>query len=125
MELLSNAKLLCFALTGNRCRCAACGEHFNSSSMFDLHRVGDWKDSGANRRCLSVPEMIAKGYLRNAAGFWIREANRNAHERRPEGQQKSCNLAREASGGPSLQAGRPATRRHRTDFSRPEVATHE
>jgi hypothetical protein len=58
-------------LTGNRCRCSGCGEYFNSVSIFDRHRAGDWQERGANRRCLTVDQMLAKGYLKNAAGFWI------------------------------------------------------
>jgi hypothetical protein len=60
-------------LTGNRCRCSGCGEYFNSTYIFDLHRMGDWQDRGANRRCLSPDQMAAKGYSKNAAGFWISE----------------------------------------------------
>jgi len=60
-------------LTGNRCRCSGCGEYFNSTSMFDRHRAGDWKDRGSNRRCLSPAELSERGYLKNSAGFWIRE----------------------------------------------------
>lgn len=55
-------------LTGNRCRCAACGEFFNSVSVFEAHRVGA---HGPTRRCLSVDEMRALGWLMNPAGFWI------------------------------------------------------
>ncbi|MGQ0834974.1 MAG: FDXHR family putative zinc-binding protein [Gammaproteobacteria bacterium] len=54
-------------LTGNRCRCSACGQHFNSVTVFDRHRTGSWPD----RRCLSPAEMSAKGWLRNDASFWI------------------------------------------------------
>jgi hypothetical protein len=28
-------------------------------------------DEGNNRRCLSIEEMLAKGFLLNEAGFWI------------------------------------------------------
>lgn len=56
-------------LTGDRCRCSACGEHFNSSSTFARHRVGKYQPH--TRRCLTVAEMGAKGWLYNAAGFWI------------------------------------------------------
>jgi hypothetical protein len=59
-------------LTGRKCRCPACGDHFNSLSAFDLHRVGEYRAGG--RRCLSEAEMIAKRYSRNAAGFWVERA---------------------------------------------------
>lgn len=57
-------------LRGDRCRCSACGEYFNSTGMFDAHRRGAYPD----RRCLTVAEMYSKGYLPNQAGFWIRKA---------------------------------------------------
>lgn len=59
-------------LTGNRCRCQGCGEFFNSTSTFDRHRVGSWADRGATRRCLKPAEMRTRGWLLNAASFWIR-----------------------------------------------------
>lgn len=54
-------------LTGRRCQCCGCGEYFNGERGFDRHRVGM---HGVNRRCLSIAEMIARGWYRNAAGFW-------------------------------------------------------
>lgn len=54
-------------LTGARCRCPACGEHFNVVSTFDAHRTGGYDA----RRCLTSDEMTARGWLRNDAGFWI------------------------------------------------------
>ena len=62
-------------LTESRCQCTACGEYFNSTSIFDLHRVGHFAAVGerANgRRCLTPEEMEARGYLKSAAGFWVR-----------------------------------------------------
>lgn len=56
-------------LTGARCKCSACGEYFNSASVFDKHRVGSYE---RGRRCLSASEMLARSWIRNAAGFWIR-----------------------------------------------------
>lgn len=60
-------------LTGNRCRCQGCGEFFNSSCVFDRHRAGPFGTlrHPGSRRCLSVAEMGAKGWLRSRAGFWI------------------------------------------------------
>jgi len=54
-------------LTGRRCQCCGCGEHFNGERGFDRHRVGAF---GVNRRCLTVPEMLALGWFCNPAGFW-------------------------------------------------------
>lgn len=61
------------ALTGKRCQCSACGERFNSVSVFDRHRVGyfDSAEHRGARRCLHHREMLARGWLLNAAGFWI------------------------------------------------------
>lgn len=55
--------------TGDRNQCPTCGEYFNSSSSFDFHRTGRF---GVDRRCRTVPEMVARGMTRNAAGFWIK-----------------------------------------------------
>ena len=51
-------------LTGNRCRCAACGEYFNSVAAFDMHRAG--RPDG--RRC---EEPSGIGMAKNNAGFWV------------------------------------------------------
>ena len=60
-------------LSGNRCQCTSCGEFFNSVSAFDRHRSGDCLDSG-RRSCLSAVALIALGWSRNSAGFWIERA---------------------------------------------------
>lgn len=60
-------------LIGNRCRCAACGEGFNSVSVFDRHRVGTWGNGSAARQCLTPAAMAERGWSRNPAGFWIME----------------------------------------------------
>lgn len=54
-------------VTGSRCLCRGCGEHFNSPTAFDLHRVG----RPEVRRCLSNNEMVEVGMTRNAGGFWV------------------------------------------------------
>jgi hypothetical protein len=56
-------------LCGNQCQCSGCGELFACVGTFDRHRVGD---HGNARRCLSLGEMLAKGWIQNAGGFWIR-----------------------------------------------------
>lgn len=60
-------------LTDTRCQCKGCGQYFNSAYTFDGHRVGPYApiNRPSTRRCLSVAEMQAKGWLRNDAGFWI------------------------------------------------------
>lgn len=63
-------------LTGNRCECTACGEHFNSISTFDRHRIGD--SQSLNRsRCMSSEELILRGWSRSRLGFWIERAMRS------------------------------------------------
>lgn len=54
-------------LTGDRNQCPSCSEFFNSSRAFDKHRTG----GATQRRCLSVPEMQAKGMLKNNDMFWV------------------------------------------------------
>jgi len=58
-------------LTGNRNQCTGCNEYFNHDYGFDRHRIG--KHTGNQRRCLSVAEMIKKGFSKNAKRFWITE----------------------------------------------------
>lgn len=59
-------------LTGNRCQCPTCGEYFNGVQPFDKHRIGQY---GIDRRCLTVAELDAAGFIRNAAGFWCTRAS--------------------------------------------------
>ena len=58
-------------LTGSRSLCPSCHQRFNSTYAFDRHRVGAYP---SHRRCLTHDEMIARGMLINARGFWITEA---------------------------------------------------
>lgn len=55
-------------VSDRRCRCSGCGQFFNSVGAFDRHRTGPY---AAGRRCLTAEEMTARGWLHNAAGFWI------------------------------------------------------
>jgi hypothetical protein len=58
-------------LTGNRCQCPTCGEYFTSARAFDRHRTGSYAKPGQpyTRRCMTVAEMDAAGFERNARGF--------------------------------------------------------
>lgn len=56
----------------DRCRCMNCGHYFRSSGTFARHRVGNWEQDGANRRCLTIEQMLAKGWLQDDVGYWIR-----------------------------------------------------
>jgi|GEM_PF-1646855 len=64
-------------LTGNRCQCPTCGEYFNGVQPFDKHRTGDYAKPGQpnTRRCLTVAELEAAEFIRNAAGFWCDRAD--------------------------------------------------
>lgn len=55
-------------LTGDRNQCQACKVYFNSTNAFDKHRTGDF---GHDRRCLTEPEMLAKGMAKSGSGFWV------------------------------------------------------
>lgn len=54
-------------LTGDRCMCAACGEHFVSSLAFSMHRRGDFP---AGRTCATVEELRDDGWTQDKSGFW-------------------------------------------------------
>lgn len=58
-------------LTGQKNQCPGCSQYFNSNLAFDMHRTGR---HGHDRRCMTTPEMTAKGMSVNAAGFWISES---------------------------------------------------
>lgn len=58
-------------LTGNRCQCTACGAYFNGERAFDEHRLGE---HGVNRHCMTVAQMIAEGFEKNTAGFWMTQS---------------------------------------------------
>lgn len=55
-------------LTGNRCKCSACGEYFHSVGAFDRHRTGTYQPLA--RRCLSTHEMRERGMVQRSDGFW-------------------------------------------------------
>lgn len=56
-------------LTGDRCRCAACGLLFASTEDFDRHRVGRY---GYNRRCRTAGELAAASWRQVDGLFWTR-----------------------------------------------------
>ncbi len=68
-------------LTGNRCTCRGCGELFNSVTAFDAHRTGP----ADRRRCLTIPEMLEQGMVKNAAAFWV---ERLRDETRPQARRR-------------------------------------
>jgi hypothetical protein len=55
-------------LTGNRTQCTACREYFNSANAFDKHRYGPYD---GNRQCLTPEQMTARGFVKNAGGYWM------------------------------------------------------
>lgn len=62
-------------LTGSRCQCPTCGDYFANPRAFDRHRVGEFGDC---RRCLTIEEMNARGWVRNGRGFWLTHDPRRA-----------------------------------------------
>jgi hypothetical protein len=60
-------------LTGCRCRCGECGQHFNRTSTFTAHRIGAFGTvrNPGDRRCLTAEEMQARGWRLNSGGFWV------------------------------------------------------
>ena len=62
-------------LTGDRNQCAGCGEYFNSTKAFDMHRRGDFGTDENPRRCLTPMQMNTRGMAKNAQGFWVTELN--------------------------------------------------
>lgn len=66
-------------LRGCRCQCAGCGEYFSSEGAFDCHRVGDFAEPGrwcGARRCMTLDEMLAAGFVRNKQGFLMKPDRR-------------------------------------------------
>lgn len=62
-------------LTGDRCRCAVCGLHFNTTEDFDRHRIGRYP----NRRCRTADELAARRWAL-VDGFWTRRPFRRLTE---------------------------------------------
>jgi hypothetical protein len=52
--------------------CCGCGRTFASLSAFDLHRTGKFQHK--MRRCLTEQNMLAKGMVQNAKGWWMRSS---------------------------------------------------
>ncbi len=50
-------------LTGDKCRCMACGEYFTTTRNFDKHRKGKYP-----LRACTPP--AAAGLVRQPSGFW-------------------------------------------------------
>ena len=69
------------SLTGDQCKCSACGEHFNSTYAFDKHRTGVYAPPG-RRRCRTASEMLNIGMAQNAKGFWISHKHTDSSKRR-------------------------------------------
>jgi len=58
-------------LKGQRCRCGACGELFNSTWAFDRHRQGEYSLDANTRKCLAPMEMERAGWNLAAGKFWM------------------------------------------------------
>ena len=56
--------------------CPSCGETFTSDTGFDKHRIKTPVLPGLEEygwRCANAAEMEARGYHRNAKGWWCRD----------------------------------------------------
>lgn len=52
-------------LSGDKCRCAACGALFASTWSFDRHRHGSY----TGRRCFDLKSMKQAGFSQDSSGF--------------------------------------------------------
>ena len=59
-------------LKGDNNQCPSCGEFFKSTYAFSKHLTG--KVATAERRCMTVQEMLDSGMVKNAKDFWIGSA---------------------------------------------------
>jgi len=59
-------------LRGDRNQCPGCGELFNSTHAFEMHRKG--LHSGNQRKCRDPEEMRAIGMEQRPGGWWISQA---------------------------------------------------
>jgi hypothetical protein len=69
----------------NYCECTACGIVFGGVGVFDAHRVfaekndkGKYIEDWDKRRCLTIAEMVAKGWRQDTNGYWGRAYGRKA-----------------------------------------------
>jgi hypothetical protein len=75
-------------LSGDHNQCPGCSEYFNSTAAFDKHRIGRF---GVDRRCMTVPEMLAAGMAKSKTDWWVTELR--------EGHLEPSQLAQDASVG--------------------------
>ena len=64
---MRDAKKPRLKLRGDRNQCPSCLEYFNSTRAFEKHRHGVF---GVDRRCMTDAEMVDKGMVLGADGFW-------------------------------------------------------
>lgn len=58
-------------MSGPISECSGCGLVFNSPSSFDAHRIGSFEPD--ERRCLTMQEMLEKGFTKNDHDLWIKK----------------------------------------------------
>jgi hypothetical protein len=99
-------------LTGSRCQCPTCGDYFNGLDAFDRHRIGNYAKPGQSntRQCLTVAEMIAARFIRNAAGCWMTDS-------------REQRAARRSAAGFSAPRGRAAMVTQRVGTGAPQIRT--
>ena len=74
-----NQKYVRRHLTGDRNQCPTCGEFFNSTHAFVAHLTG--KVATKERRCLTVEEMLVKGFKKTSKDFWVTKGTDDAYWR--------------------------------------------
>ena len=59
-----------------RNQCAGCLEFFSGDTAFDDHRTGPFgtPTQKSKRRCLTIPEMLKKGFRRDSYFYWTNNA---------------------------------------------------
>ena len=112
--------------------CPTCGEDFNGIRLFDAHRVGRHAylydaEHPDGRRCLTLEEMLAKGWQRNRFGRWTDPSRARDVEARNVSRQRVSHDGVDAPTAPSPKAKPktpPSRRRHgrTTPSRRPSLA---
>lgn len=101
-------------LTGRLCLCRGCGQHFNSLTAFDRHRI----DGFSGRCCLSPDGMRQRGMNLNRLGFWVSEPMPERHIR-ASGPQRRADLATD----PMATQGGECAARQATPDTAPQCQT--
>jgi hypothetical protein len=114
--------------------CTICGEDFGSVGAFDRHRIGDFPQKGPaeytgpvgvwtskrGRRCLTVAELVERGWTRDGRGRW-RQPGNGAPWARSQDQaitHRRRKRLRRDSGRPRPRRGSPSSPDSRSEAAR-------